>query len=149
MSHLHHPALGSRQTAAWNWRFTSSDALRIALEEYKAFESSMADLPTGTATGDGDFIELDKCDRQYRIMCQNRAINQGMVYIGAVNPWAWNLLHWYYRKGLWEEHKGWIKVVERLQMPRGRYGRKFFDDALEIAITALFFAVKRRQKSTS
>jgi len=149
----------------WTWTFYSAAELRVALEEYTAFEP-------GVGVPDGGGMETDEPDRIYRIYAQNHTIDRGMREL-LKTPKLWLLLHRYYRQGAWSEFKGWmgparefglavptcpgpyrcrVGVDNRMDLPTcpsgygclSAYDR--FQASLTMAIEALLRAVKDRQQ---
>lgn len=161
-------APAAKPYVVWSWHFHSPAELRVALEEYTAFEPGSA--PPG---GEGG-ANPDQTDRMYRIYAQNKAIDRGMRDL-LRTPKLWTLLHRYYRHAAWAEFKGWIAparefglpvptcpgpyrcrvgVDNRMDLPTcpsgygclSAYDR--FQASLSLAIEALFHALEVRQGST-
>jgi hypothetical protein len=153
---------------AWVWTFHSIAELRAALDE-----STTAQLK-GEPPDGGD-PDPNLRDRQYRVFAQNKAIAGGMIYLAAATPYGWNLIDRYYRKGFCHQMRGWIAVAATLGMhvpkcpglvrcrirgddrnerPLCRAGRscealhEAFQAEVDLAVTALFFAIQRRQGRT-
>jgi hypothetical protein len=75
------------------------------LEDYTEYHQAKG------APGDGSDPDPEKLDREYRIYAQNKQIDEGMRDIKREYHRQWDILHGYYRMGLWCERKGWHKVA--------------------------------------
>ena len=152
----------------WEWTFHSVEQLRVSLEQY-------SERYIDGGPGDGGDPDAKERDFVYCQYAQNLAIDRAMTYIAAGSVYAWWLLDSYYRKGYHAKRRGWIAVAaalgwkvprcpgpvrcyvqgdDKLDRPTCPVGRSCardyerFQEELELAISALFFAVERRQEQT-
>jgi len=122
------------------WYFKDIANLQDALERYHHAPKSRLHGPgAGGESANGQILETN--DRLPTYGEANRAIDRAMLRLAVWDPAMYRLLDHYYREGLWEKRRGWLKATARAGLIRNRIPlipRAAFDWMLKRAILGLF-----------